>query len=137
MFKTIDLIFNKGRFKMNLEILKQTFSVCKIEDLSQLKLKDDFFFIGKTDEEFSLVCSSVPKNTIERSDDWKALRIRGTLDFSLTGILSRISSILAENKIPIFAISTYNTDYILTKSKDFKKAINILMNHGYTCTELN
>ncbi len=52
-------------------------------------------------------------------------------DFSLIGILSKISMLLAENKIGIFAISTYNTDYILTRKENFDKAINVLSGAGY------
>ena len=65
---------------------------------------------------YPLVCMTehVPDNVTERDDGWKAFRIEGVLDFSLIGILSKISALLAENEIGIFAISTYNTDYILT-----------------------
>ena len=73
----------------------------------------EFCFTGKTDEEYSLVCATgyVPANVIRRDDGWKGFRIQGILDFSLVGILSKIAALLAENSIPIFAISTYNTDY--------------------------
>ena len=83
----------------------------------------------KTDEEKSLVCltEDVPDNTIEREDGWKAFRIEGILDFSLIGILSQISALLAENEIGIFAISTYNTDYILVKEKNYLKAKELLI----------
>ena len=57
----------------------------------------------------------MPKMTIEREDGWRGFRIQGILDFSLIGILSKLSGILADNKIGIFAISTFNTDYILVK----------------------
>ncbi|MFT4104148.1 MAG: ACT domain-containing protein [Lacrimispora sp.] len=118
---------------MEIKILKPTFSVCKIKDLSKVDYSDEFCFIGKTDEELSLVCSleKVPENITECDHGWKAFRIQGVLDFSLIGILSKISSLLAENKIGIFAISTYNTDYILTKEKDFEKAIDVLRCNGY------
>ena len=74
----------------------------------------------------------VPGNTIERNDGWRAFRIEGVLDFSLIGILSKISTCLAENGIGIFAISTFNTDYVLTKENDFSKAIEVLELAGYT-----
>ena len=61
------------------------------------------------------ITDNVPANVTERDDGWKAFRIQGILDFSLIGILSRIAGILAENEIGIFAVSTFNTDYILTK----------------------
>lgn len=118
---------------MEIKIIKQDFSVCKIKDLSKVDYTDEIYFIGKTDEELSLVCSTklVPDNYIERDDGWRAFRIQGVLDFSLIGILSKISSLLAENKIGIFAVSTYNTDYILTKSDNFEKAIDVLQDNGY------
>ena len=74
-------------------------------------------------------------NTVERDDGWKAFRIVGTLDFSLIGILARISKILASNEIGIFAISTYNTDYILIKEDNFEKAISVLKSAGYRIKE--
>ena len=67
----------------------------------------------------------MPKNVIECDDGWKAFRIQGVLDFSLIGILSKISTLLAENEIGIFAVSTYNTDYILTKEENFEKSIKV------------
>ncbi|AWI07706.1 MULTISPECIES: ACT domain-containing protein [Clostridium] len=89
--------------------------------------------IGKTDEELSLVCSTklVPENTVECDNGWKGFRIQGILDFSLIGILSKIATLLAENKIGIFTVSTYNTDYIFTKKENFEKAINVLENNEY------
>ena len=118
---------------MELKIIDQNFAVCKVKDLSQVNYADEFCFIGKTDEELSLVCSteSVPENATECDKGWRAFRIQGVLDFSLIGILSKISGILADNKIGIFAVSTYNTDYILTKEENFEKAIEILAQNGY------
>lgn len=118
---------------MKLKVIKQDFTICKLADLSQIDVSDPFCFIGKTDEEISLVCSSklVPNKTIACDHGWKAFRIEGVLDFSLIGILSKISTLLAENKIGIFAVSTYNTDYILTKQENFEKAIQLLKANGY------
>ena len=72
-----------------------------------------------------------PENTTDRDDHWKAFRICGVLDFSLIGILAGIASVLASERIGIFAISTYNTDYILTKEENFKMAIQALKEAGY------
>ena len=122
---------------MELKKIKSDFSVCKVEDYSLVDLDSEFCFIGKTDEEKSLVCRTedVPANTIERDDGWKAFRIQGILDFSLNGILSNISKILADNKIGIFAVSTYNTDYVLTKAENFQTAIDVLEKDGYQIVE--
>lgn len=118
---------------MEIKIINQDFSICKVADLSQIDYTDEFYFIGKTDEELSLVCSTnlVPKNATECDHGWKAFRIQGILDFSLIGILSRISTLLAENEIGIFAVSTFNTDYILTKEENFEKAVLTLEHNGY------
>ena len=92
---------------MKLEAIKGEFSVCKVADYSLTDLSAPFVFTGATDEERSLVCPtvSVPENTTDRDDGWRAFRVKGTLDFSLTGILARLSAVLAENKIGIFPIS--------------------------------
>ena len=102
-------------------------------EVSNINMDTDFYFIGKTDEELSLVCKTedTPQNTIERDDGWRGFRIQGILDFSLVGILSKLSGILAENQIGIFAVSTYNTDYILVKEENFERALEILAFKGY------
>lgn len=119
---------------MEIKRLEYDFSVCKVADYSKVNLESVYCFIGKTDEEKSLVCltEDIPDNVTECDNGWKAFRIQGVLDFSLIGILSKIATLLAENKIGIFAVSTYNTDYILTKQENFEKAISVLKNEGYT-----
>lgn len=77
----------------------------------------------------------VPPNTIQRDDGWKAFRIQGVLDFSLIGILAEVAKLLAEHGISIFALSTYNTDYILVKKEHYQKALELLENSGYEIIE--
>lgn len=110
------------------------FSICKVTEISENIFTQEYCFVGKTDEELSLVCltSKVPENTIKQDDGWKAFRIQGILDFSLIGILAPITSILAKNKIGIFVVSTYNTDYFLVKKENFEKAANLLASNGYS-----
>lgn len=121
-----------------IEPLAIELSVCKVADYSQTDMNSKFCFIGKTDAENSLVCLSsvVPDNVIERDDGWRAMRICGMLDFSLIGVLSVITTELARQGIGIFAISTFNTDYILVKEKDFAKAIESLSKKGYQCNKI-
>lgn len=118
---------------MELKIIDYEFTVCKVPDYTQVSLESEFCFIGKTNEEKSLVClaEKVPDNALKCEHGWKAFRIQGILDFSLIGILAAISSLLAENKIGIFAVSTYNTDYIFIKKQDFKRALYVLSEAGY------
>lgn len=119
--------------KMKLKKLSYELTVCKVKSTADLDLEREFYFIGKTDEEISLVCKSedTSEETIERDDGWKGFYIQGVLDFSLIGILSKISGILAQNKIGIFAVSTFNTDYILVKSENFERALKILAEERY------
>ena len=119
---------------ITLEVLKTDFSVCKVADYKGVDAAQPFVFTGCTDEEKSLVCpvELVPGNTTVRDDGWKAFRICGVLDFSLIGILAGIAGVLASERIGIFAISTYNTDYILTKAENYEKALDVLRNAGYT-----
>ena len=118
---------------MKLKKLPYSFSVCKLRDAEGIDIRAEFVFVGKTDEELSLVCrtETVPENTTDRDDGWKGFRIEGVLDFSLIGILSKIAGVLAENRIGIFAVSTYNTDYIFVKEENFERAMAALEKAGY------
>ena len=124
---------------MVLKKLPYKLTVCKVADIKEIDLNTEFYFIGRTDEEISLVCKTedTPVVTTEREDGWKGFRIEGVLDFSLIGILSKISGILAENKIGIFAVSTFNTDYILVKEENFDRAMIVLADACYTVKEEN
>lgn len=119
---------------MDIKKIDKDFSVCKVTDYSLVHFDDPYVFLGKTDAENTLVCitKNVPPNTTVREDGWKAFRIQGVLDFSWVGILSKISGLLAENNIGIFAISTFDTDYFLTKKEHYQKALEILHAAGYT-----
>ncbi len=118
---------------MELEIIEKALTVCKVRDVKDIDLSAGFYFIGRTDGEISLVCETplTPESTAAREDGWRAFRICGTLDFSLIGILSKISGALAENGIGIFAVSTYDTDYILVKEENLGRAVKALENEGY------
>ena len=121
---------------MELQTMPQAMTVCKVTSESELRLDGELAFIGKTDEEVSLVCPTdcVPEHTVAREDGWRCFRIRGVLDFSLIGILAKISTILAENRIGIFVVSTFNTDYVLVKAEHFDRAMSLLADAGYTVT---
>ena len=77
------------------------------------------------------ITDDAPADTVERDDGWRGFRIQGILDFSMIGILAGISGVLAENKIGIFVISTFNTDYILVKEENFDRALEVLASAGY------
>lgn len=132
-FEHLKMIYDFGCDDMNIETIDKIFAVCMVSDFSLTDLNEQFVFTAKTDNENSLVCpiEKIPANAVNIEKPWRAFRIAGTLDFSLIGILSAVSAVLAENKIGIFAVSTYDTDYIFTKEENFDSALNALKNAGY------
>ncbi len=119
--------------KIVLKTLPFALSVCKLASTADMDMSNDFYFLGKTDAELSLVCktSETPKNVICREDGWRGFFIEGELDFSLVGVLAGITGILADNDVAVFAVSTYNTDYILVKEERFADALRLLSESGY------
>ena len=92
---------------MEIKKINHDFSVCKVADYSLVNLNAEYCFIGKTDEEKSLVCitGDVPANVTQRDDGWKGFRIQGILDFSLIGILWKSHAtltLLAKQDLPTF-----------------------------------
>lgn len=118
-----------------MKLLKEKYAVCRLnknELIPEWATNSDFFSITKTSDELSIVCldENIP-NDIKCEKDWRILKIEGPLDFSLIGILASISTILAQKGISIFAISTYDTDYILVKNNDIDNAIDSLIKERY------
>ena len=122
---------------MTLQVLPQAFTVCQIKDVASVDFTREFVFLSKTDEELSLVCESqfAPANTTAREDGWRAFRVQGVLDFSLVGILAKLSALLAAHGISIFAVSTYNTDYLLIRAEALERALSALADAGYAILE--
>jgi len=122
---------------MELEKIPYPLTVCKVQTVTEVDLTKEFFFVGKTDEEVSLVCvtEEAPEGAIAREDGWRGFRIRGMMDFSMIGILARVSAVLAEKGIGIFVVSTFNTDYVLVKETEFERALAALEEDGYVVVE--
>ena len=99
---------------MKLKIIDSKLIVCKVADISAIAFTADFFFIGKTDEELSLVCrtADTPSETLERDDGWRGFRIQESLDFSLIGILSKLSGILAEFERALEALASEGYSFV-------------------------
>ncbi len=120
---------------MQLKVLDNKLKVVKMKAdniVPKIVFNKKFYSITKTDEELSIVVDEdvdIQGEIVEYN--WRAIKIVGILDFSLIGILSKISTILAKDKISIFAISTYNTDYILVKEDKLKNAIDALKKNEY------
>jgi hypothetical protein len=121
--------------ELKIEVLPQPLTVCKLLNFSPSLLDEPLCFLCKTDLELSLVCTAdaVPKDCISREDGWRAFRICGQLEFSLVGILAKISTILAQAQVGLFAVSTYDTDYILVKEFQLDAAVAALQKEGISC----
>lgn len=121
---------------MVLEILEQEFSVLKLS--AGAVIPCGVCFLAHTDTETSLVCETryVDFPAEAREDGWRALRVAGALDFSLIGILARITGVLAESEISVFCVSTYDTDYILVRSHALAGAVRALTEAGYNITKI-
>ncbi len=121
-----------NEFKIILQICPETLAVCRLPPNSKLPLwltteEDSFTSITKTSEELSIVCSqTLVPNNVTAKRNWRMLKIKGQLDFALVGILHRVITPLSEGGISIYALSTYDTDYILIQQNDFENALKFL-----------
>ena len=123
---------------MNLDfkLLKGSYSIYRLNKDSAIPdwtCDSEFYSITRTREELSIVCKHVDieMDNIKIDKHWRILKITGPLDLSLIGIIADISGLLKENQIPIFTISTYDTDYILVKNQYTDKALTVLKNNGH------
>lgn len=121
--------------KLTMKLLDEKYSVCRLDKDNAIPIwavQGDFFSITKTMDELSIVClqENIPDD-IRCEKNWRILKVEGQLDFSLVGILASISNLMAEAQISIFALSTYDTDYILVKENNIDSAISTLIKHNY------
>ena len=126
--------------KLTLELLKGNYGVCRLspqEGIPTWSQQGEFYSITQTSEELSVVCLEdfVPEEVEIVEKAWRILKIVGPLDFSLIGILAKISELMADYQISVFAISTYNTDYTLVKQDKVDQAIKALKESGYNIIE--
>ena len=122
--------------QLNLIVIEGTFAICKLgadATIPPCATASNFFSITRTADELSIVChqDAVPEGVLcER--DWRCLRVAGTMPFSVVGVLASLTAPLAEAGVSIFAISTFDTDYLLVKEADFEKAITELKKAGHS-----
>jgi len=115
---------------VKLSALAPTFAVCRLDAkalIPEWATRGIFFSVSRTDEELSIVCEeALVPDGIRCEKNWRALKVAGPLDFALTGILASIANPLAAAGISLFAVSTFDTDYVLVKIQDFERASSIL-----------
>lgn len=124
---------------MNFKVYKSNYVIYKLnanESIPEWIDTSEFCSITNTEDELSIVCRDKGIETdITCEKDFRLLKIDGVLDFSEIGVLSGITTILANAQISVFAVSTYNTDYILVKDKDLHKTINLLKENNHSVSE--
>ena len=120
------------RTHLALSVLDRRLSVCKFAEVPEGLSGEGFFFVARTDDELSVVCETglLCDGATAREDGWRALKVQGPLDFGLVGILAKITSALADADVPVFAVSTYDTDYVLVKEGDLQAAVEALREAG-------
>jgi len=121
--------------KIVLSILEETYIIHKLDQSTNLPeelIECEFYSLSNSQEELSLVC---PEQMLIQSENsspnWKCLKVAGPLDLNLTGILAGLSDTLAKAKISIFAISTFETDYVLIQKQVLETAKSALKSAGY------
>ena len=123
---------------VELKLLEGNFAIHRLSPSAEIPVEvfnSEFFNISKTVEELSIVCpSSLDINSEHCDNDWACIKVKGPLDSGLTGILAKLCGVLAEAQVSIFAISTYDTDYILVKATKANKAVAALETAGYKFT---
>jgi hypothetical protein len=119
----------------SLIVLPHNFAVCKLcpdAAIPPWATEGEFFSITRTADELSVVCSqdSVPDG-IHCERDWRCLRVAGAMPFSIIGVVAALTTALAEAGISVFVVSTFDTDYLLVKQKDWAKSLDVLRRAGY------
>ena len=126
--------------KPGFTIIKDTYAIYQLDckaDMPVSAESGEFLAYIKTNEEVTIVCRQkeiVPSVVIKSDLNWKLIKIIGPLSLNLTGIIAGITSVLADNNVPVFTISAFDTDYVLVKETKLNKAIKALRQNGYTLT---
>jgi hypothetical protein len=119
---------------LTLSVLSDTFAICRLAASAPIPAwaRGDFLSITRTRDELSIVCaqSNVPDG-IKCERDWRAFQVVGPLDFALTGVLASLSAPLADAGISVFALSTFDTDYVLVKTERGREAVQVLRQAGH------
>src|SRR5262245_25011557 len=120
---------------LTLSVLGETFAVSKLESGAPIPgwaTSGNWWSVTTTNDELSIVCpeNKVPVN-ITSNRGWKCLKVIGPMQFSITGVLSSLLKPLAEARISVFTLSTFDTDYLLVKTESLAATVNLLASVGH------
>ncbi len=124
-----------GAKKLILSILPETLAICRLDKNAPIPdwaFSGSFISITRTEEELSVVCPqiNIPEG-VRHDEGWRCIKVDDTLDFSLTGVIASLTMPLAFEGVSVFAISTFDTDYLLVKEKNLGKAAAVLSENGH------
>jgi hypothetical protein len=127
-----------GSHKLLIHRLTEPFAVVQLApgaDIPGWATAGTLSAVVRTADELSLVCSEhlVPDG-VKCERDWIALKIEGPFPFSTVGVLSSVIAPLAAGRVPVFVLSTFDTDYILIKRENVSRAVEVLLAEGHTVT---
>lgn len=124
---------------LTLSVVPGTYAVCRLDSeagVPDWALRGGFFSITRTADELSIVCDrELPPLGALCEIDWACLKVQGPIPFEVTGVLSSLLAPLAEAGISIFALSTYDTDYLMVKTAVLERAIDVLTEAGHTVAD--
>ena len=126
---------------LTLTILVETFAISKLDKgapIPEWASSGGWWSVTRTDDELSVVCPErlVPAEVISNRG-WKCLKVSGPLDFALTGVLASLLKPLAEARISVFSVSTFDTDYLLVKTERLAASVRLLSLAGHRILDLN
>ncbi len=121
--------------QLTLTILNERYGICRMDidaTIPAWLLAAPFFSITRTPDEMSVVCieSAIP-DEVDCNRGWRCFKVKGPLDFSLTGVLASITRPLSSANIPVFSLSTYDTDYLLVPEEQLAPATTALSAEGF------
>lgn len=121
--------------KLILSILPEPMAICRLgkdAPIPDWALAGSFLSITRTLDELSIVCPQIlVPDGVKKEDEWRCLKVEGSLDFSLTGVIASLTMPLAFEGISVFTVSTYDTDYLMVKQRNLKKTIAVLSGNGH------
>lgn len=121
--------------KLSLKLLPDRMTVCRFDPAAAVPDWIDpsgFYAVIRTDEELTIICAeAIVARGTTREAGWRCFKVRGPLDFSEIGIIFSLTQPLTQNRVPVFVISTFDTDYFMVKERDLAKTIEVLTSAGH------
>jgi hypothetical protein len=122
--------------KLTLQLLNETFTINKLPQFAEIPsilARGEMCFISRTDEELTIVCPDfMAPNNVQQELGWRCLKVDATMKLQEVGILESLLQPLSEAGVPIFAVSTYNTDYVFVHDENLVTVVQALQKAGHT-----